>query len=83
MITKNVTLSYDQEGKKWNKIFNPGLALIGLSGTGTCTFLAAEPREDWEQVKLIYVTAPPSPPRKYPGHKLSRQLRRLGLYMYL
>ena len=36
MITQNVTLSNAQEGKYkiWNKIFNPGLALIGLSGTG-------------------------------------------------
>ena len=40
MITQNVTLSNAQEGKykRWNKIFNPGLALIGFSGTGTRTF---------------------------------------------
>ena len=41
MTTQNVTLSNAQEGryKRWNKIFNPGLALIGFSGTGTRTFL--------------------------------------------
>ena len=41
MITQNVTLSNAQEGryKRWNKIFNPALALIGFSGTGTRTFL--------------------------------------------
>ena len=41
MITQNVTLSNAQGGryKRWNKMFNPGLALIGFSGTGTRTFL--------------------------------------------
>ena len=41
MITWNVTLSNAKEGsyKRWNKIFNPELALIGFSGTGTRTFL--------------------------------------------
>ena len=35
MITQNVTLINQCTGKyrKWNKIFNPGLALITLSGT--------------------------------------------------
>ena len=37
----DVTLSNAQEGsyKRLNKIFNPGLALIGFLGTGTRTFL--------------------------------------------
>ena len=37
MITQNVTLSNAQEGKykRWNKIFNLGLPLIGFSGTRT------------------------------------------------
>ena len=37
----DVTLSNAQEGKykRWNKIFNPGLALIGFLGTGARTFL--------------------------------------------
>ena len=41
MITQNVTLSNAQECsyKRWKKNFNPGLALIGFSGTGTRTFL--------------------------------------------
>ena len=36
---QNVTLSNASEDKykRWNKIFNPGLLLIGLSGTGTRT----------------------------------------------
>ena len=36
MMTQNVTQNNTQEGKiqKRNKNFNPGLALIGLSGTG-------------------------------------------------
>ena len=41
-----------------------------------CSFLATEPREDWEQVKegyslaaTLHVTAPP--PRKHHGHKNS------------
>lgn len=39
MIAQNDTLSNAQEGKiqKVDQNFNPGLALISLSGTGTCT----------------------------------------------
>ena len=39
MITQNVTLSNTKKGKiqKKERHFNPGLALIGLSGTGPRT----------------------------------------------